>query len=59
MCNVTEMGFDSSFAVARQLLTAQEKPDAILAASDMFAAAVVKAASTEGIAIRRLRAHRV
>ena len=51
VCNVTEMGFDSSFAVARQLLTAQERPDAILAASDMFAAAVVKAASTEGINI--------
>ena len=51
VCKVTEMGFDSSFAVARQLLTARERPDAILAASDMFAAAVVKAASTEGVAI--------
>lgn len=51
VCRVTEMGFDSSFAVARQLLTAHERPDAILAASDMFAAAVVKAASTEGVAI--------
>ena len=48
---VTEMGFDSSFAVARQLLTTQEKPDAILATSDMFAAAVVKAANTEGVKI--------
>lgn len=51
VCRVTEMGFDSSFAVARQLLTACERPDAILAASDMFAAAVVKAASTEGVQI--------
>ncbi len=51
VCKVTEMGFDSSFAVARQLLTARERPDAILAASDMFAAAVVKAASTEGVQI--------
>ena len=48
---VTEMGFDSSFAVARQLLTAGVRPDAILATSDMFAAAVVKAASTEGVQI--------
>ena len=48
---VTEMGFDSSFAVARQLLTTRERPDAILAASDMFAAAVVKAANTEGVHI--------
>lgn len=51
VCKVTEMGFDTSFAVARQLLTARERPDAILAASDMFAAAVVKAASTEGVRI--------
>ncbi|MEA4998150.1 MAG: substrate-binding domain-containing protein [Candidatus Limiplasma sp.] len=51
VCKVTEMGFDTSFAVARQLLTARERPDAILAASDMFAAAVVKAASIEGVAI--------
>ena len=48
---VTEMGFDSSFAVARQLLTTRERPDAILAASDMFAAAVIKAANTEGVEI--------
>ena len=51
--HVTEMGFDSSLAVARQLLTAQQRPDAILAASDMFAAAVVKAASAEGVDIPR------
>jgi len=53
VCKVTEMGFDTSFAVARQLLTARERPDAILAASDMFAAAVVKAASIEGVSIPR------
>ena len=38
VANVTEMGFDSSLAVARQMLLASERPDAILAASDMYAA---------------------
>ena len=51
VANVTEMGFDSSLAVARQMLLASERPDAILAASDMYAAAVVKAATSEGIRI--------
>lgn len=49
--HVTEMGFDSSLAVARQMLLSSVRPDAILATSDMFAAAVVKAASMEAIAI--------
>lgn len=51
VANVTEMGFDSSLAVARQMLLASDPPDAILAASDMYAAAVVKAANSEGIRI--------
>ncbi len=51
IANVTEMGFDSSLAVARQMLLAAERPDAILAASDMYAAAVVKAATAEGVRI--------
>lgn len=51
VANVTEMGFDSSMAVARQMLLATERPDAILAASDMYAAAVVKAAAITGLAI--------
>lgn len=53
VAQVTEMGFDCSLAVARQMLLASERPDAILAASDMFSAAVVKVASTEGIDIPR------
>ena len=51
VANVTEMGFDSSLAVARQRLLGSERPDAILAASDMYASAVVKAATSEGIRI--------
>lgn len=51
VANVTEMGFDSSLAVARQMLLASERPDAILATSDMYASAVVKAATSEGIRI--------
>ena len=50
VANVTEMGFDSSLAVARQMLLASERPDAILAASDMYASAVVKAATSEASA---------
>ncbi len=50
-CHVAEMDFDSCYAAARQLLSARERPDAILAASDMFAAAVVKAAHAEGVRI--------
>ena len=49
--NVTEMGFDSSMAVAQQMLLAKERPDAILAASDMYAAAVVKVAAMAGLSI--------
>lgn len=49
--NVTEMGFDSSMAVAQQMLLAKERPDAILAASDMYAAAVVKVAVMCGLSI--------
>lgn len=51
IARVTEMGFDSSFAVARQMLQSAEPPDAILATSDMYAAAVVKAADMQGISI--------
>lgn len=51
--NVTEMGFDSSMAVAGQMLQAKERPDAILAASDMYAAAVVKVAAQIGLSIPR------
>ncbi len=51
--NVTEMGFDSSMAVAQQMLLARERPDAILAASDMYATAVVKAAAMCGLSIPR------
>ncbi|MDD3334179.1 MAG: substrate-binding domain-containing protein [Eubacteriales bacterium] len=49
--HVTEMGFDSALAVARQMLLNSERPDAILATSDIFAAAVVKTANAEGIQI--------
>jgi LacI family transcriptional regulator, repressor for deo operon, udp, cdd, tsx, nupC, and nupG len=51
VCRVPEMDFDSCYAAARQLLCARERPDAVLAASDMFAAAVVKAAHAEGVRI--------
>ncbi len=51
IANVTEMGFDSSMAVAQQMLLARERPDAILAASDMYAAAVVKSAAMSGLEI--------
>lgn len=51
VAHVTEMGFDSSLAVARQMLLANERPDAILATSDMYASAVVKTANSEGIRI--------
>lgn len=49
--HVTEMGYDSALAVARQLLLAPKPPDAVLATSDVFAAAVVKVASAEGVQI--------
>lgn len=49
--HVTEMGFDSSLAVARQMLMTNVRPDAVLATSDMFAAAVVKAANSENLSI--------
>lgn len=48
---VAEMNFDSSFAVARQMLLTPDRPDAILAVSDLLAAAVVKAASDENLRI--------
>jgi LacI family repressor for deo operon, udp, cdd, tsx, nupC, and nupG len=51
VCRVAEMDFESCYAAARQLLCAYERPDAILAASDMFAAAVVKAAHAEAVRI--------
>ncbi len=51
VCRVAEMDFDSCYAAARHLLCANDRPDAILAASDMFAAAVVKAAGAEGVHI--------
>lgn len=51
--NVTEMGFDSSMAVAQQMLLGRERPDAILAASDMYASAVVKVAVMTGLSIPR------
>ena len=51
VANVTEMGFDSSLAVARQMLLSAEHPDAIFAASDMYAAAVIKAADQAAIHI--------
>lgn len=51
VAHVTEMGFDSSLAVARQMLFASERPDAILATSDMYASAVVKTANSAGISI--------
>ena len=51
MASVTEMGFDSSMSVANQMLGSSAHPDAILAASDMYAAAVVKAAATNGLRI--------
>lgn len=49
--HVTEMGFDSSLSAARQMLLMADRPDAILATSDMYASAVVKTAGYEGIRI--------
>lgn len=49
--HVTEMGFDSAFSVARQLLLGNVHPDAILATSDISAAASVKAASDAGLRV--------
>lgn len=51
--HVLEMGFDSALSVARQLLHYRVPPDAVLAASDIFASAVVKAASEEGLEVPR------
>ena len=48
---VTEMSFDGALSVARQLLLGKERPDAILAASDVFAAAAIKAASGAGLLV--------
>ncbi len=49
--HVTERGFDTSLAVARQLILSRERPDAILATSDMIASAVIKVACQEGVAV--------
>lgn len=49
--HLAEMSFDSAFAVARQMLLASDRPDAVLAASDLSAAAVVKAAAVERLRI--------
>lgn len=49
--HVAEMNFDSSFTIARRMLIAADRPDAILAASDLSGAAVVKAAAVEGLRV--------
>lgn len=49
--NLTDIGFDSAFSVISQLLTTDNPPDAIFAASDVIAAAAIKAAKRTGFTI--------
>lgn len=49
--HVSEMGYDGALSVASQLLLGKERPDAILATSDIFAAAAAKAASAAGLSV--------
>ncbi len=49
--NVNDMVFDNALQLSSQLLQAKERPDAILASTDVFAAAAIKAASTAGVLV--------
>jgi LacI family repressor for deo operon, udp, cdd, tsx, nupC, and nupG len=46
-----EFSFDAAVSVSTQLLTMPERPDAIFAASDVFAVATIKAARRLGLHI--------
>ena len=46
-----EFSYDAAVSVATQVLTMHERPDAIFAASDVFAVAIVKAARRLGLEI--------
>ncbi len=48
---VPEFSYDAAVSIATQLLSMPERPDAIFAASDVFAIAAIKAAKRLGIAI--------
>jgi LacI family repressor for deo operon, udp, cdd, tsx, nupC, and nupG len=48
---VPEFSYDAAVSIATQLLSMPERPDAIFAASDVFAVAAIKAAKRLGIAI--------
>ena len=49
--HVKEMGYDYALSAASQLLQLKERPDAILAASDVYAAASIKAAAAAGLQV--------
>jgi LacI family repressor for deo operon, udp, cdd, tsx, nupC, and nupG len=53
MVQVPEFSYDAAVSIATQLLSMPERPDAIFAASDVFAVAAIKAAKRLGIAIPR------
>ena len=48
---VPEFSYDAAVSIATQLLSMAERPDAIFAASDVFAVAAIKAAKRLGISI--------
>ncbi len=48
---VPEFSYDAAVSIATQLLSMPERPDAIFAASDVFAIAAIKAAKRFGISI--------
>lgn len=48
---VPEFSYDAAVSIATQLLSMPERPDAIFAASDVFAVAAIKAAKRLGISI--------
>ena len=52
---VPEFSYDAAVSIATQLLSMPERPDAIFAASDVFAVASINAAKRLGISERTLR----
>ncbi len=44
-------GYDAAFSIATQLLSMEERPDAIFAVSDVFAVAAIKAAKKLGLRV--------
>lgn len=49
--NLPAINYDMAFAASSQLLTSQDPPDAVFAASDVIAAAVIKAAKVYSIKV--------